>query len=400
MKAVILAAGASPRLKPFTETRAKPMIRLAGRPIIEFITQSLREAGIRELLMVVSHQRQTLEHHMGYGDNFGLSIEYVHQQETRGIGQALSLCRERLGHEPFLLVYGDVLTTGQPFSRVLERFQETGTPVAAVTLPHASQEFGNVYLDPDMRITRFLEKPQDKRSNYVLAGIFLLTPEIFPLLEQNNLDMARCYQHLVDNQRLNATLWEGGWIDITRPWQILEANRMIMDQWQHAEIHHSVKMRGPVHMEGPVHIEADVVIEAGCVIKGPCYIGQGSTIGNNVLVREYSSLGPKSLVGYGTELKHCVLFGKSELGRLSFIGDSVIGEQVVLGTGVCTVNFRHDQRPITFKVTGEGEQDTGMAKLGAMIGDNVIIGARQILEPGTHIPTGFRAPDLTTLPKS
>ena len=126
------------------------------------------------------------------------------------------------------------------------------------------------------------------------------------------------------------------------------------------------------------------------------YIGKGSYIGNNTLIREYTSLGPESVVGYGTELKNCVLFGKSTLGRLSYIGDSVIGERTHLGTGVTTVNFEATDVEIVSE-TPEGPLPTGMNKVGAFIGDDVHIGARQVLAAGTCIKSGEVVQSLITL---
>jgi bifunctional UDP-N-acetylglucosamine pyrophosphorylase/glucosamine-1-phosphate N-acetyltransferase len=397
MKAVILAAAPSDRLRPFTETRAKPMIRVAGTTILEYMMKALQGAGIRDILIVVNHMRESIESDFGHGHRLGLSIDYIAQEQLDGIGGALRRCEQELDQEPFLLVYGDILATGFPFARLQEEFAEHGGAVAAVTLPRASAEFGNVYLGQDMRIEGFVEKPSGRRlANHVFAGIFVLPPAVFPMLREAKSDIEQVYQRLIREGRLHGTLWDGGWIDITRPWHILEANKMLMDLWDGSRIHHSVRLKGSVHLEGAVHLEEGVTIEAGTVLKGPCFIGRDSYIGNNALIREYTSLGPESLVGYGTELKNCVLFGKSILGRLSFIGDSVIGERVQLGTAVATVNNRPDRGEIVAE-NGDGAIPTGMRKLGAFIGDDAWIGARHVLAPGTRIRSGYQADDLISL---
>jgi bifunctional UDP-N-acetylglucosamine pyrophosphorylase/glucosamine-1-phosphate N-acetyltransferase len=397
MKAVILAAAPSERLRPFTETRAKPMIRVAGTTLLEYMLRSLKAAGIRDVLVVVNHKRETIESDFGHGHRLGLSIDYVVQEPLDGIGGALRRCERELSGAPFLLIYGDILATGFPFERLAEEYAEFGGAVAAVTLPRSSAEFGNVYLGQDMKIEGLIEKPTGRRmANHVFAGIFLLPPSVFPLLAETRNDMVAVYQRLIEQGQLHGTLWDGGWIDIIRPWHILEANRMLMDLWEGAQIHQSVRMPGNVHIEGAVRIEEKVTIETGTVLKGPCFIGRGSYIGNNALLRAYTSLGPESTVGYGTELKNCVLFGKSVLGRLSFIGDSVIGERVLLGTGVATVNNRLDRGDIEID-TENGPMPTGMRKLGAFIGDDAWIGSRHVLAPGTSIRAGYQAPDLVTL---
>jgi UDP-N-acetylglucosamine diphosphorylase/glucosamine-1-phosphate N-acetyltransferase len=397
MKAVILAAGRSERLKPFTETRAKPMIRVAGLPMLEYGLRGLAAAGVTDVYIVVHHKGETISSHFEHGARYGLSIEYVRQDPLDGIGAAVRRCEALVGGDPFVLVYGDVLTTGNPFQRIVSQYTETGGAVAALSLPQASGEFGNVYLNHDMRITRLVEKPTNPQlSNYVFAGIYFLPAGFFSLLGEAKNDMLQAFQELVRQGSLYGCLWDGGWIDITRPWQILDANRLVMSQWDRAEIHNTVTLEGDVHIEGPVRIEERVRIGAGSILKGPCSIGRDSYIGNNTLIREYTALGPESVVGYGTELKNCVLWGRSILGRLSYIGDSVIGERVHLGTGVTTVNHYDDGRIVTLE-TEEGTLPTGYTKLGAFIGDDVVIGARNVLAPGTRLRSGTRIDDLISV---
>ena len=315
----------------------------------------------------------------------GVNLIYVEQEPVSGIGHALSCCKKALGQKAFLLVYGDVLSDGNIFTPALATYSETGSDLAVVTLPASSKEYGNVYLDHEMKIRRLVEKPRDHlHSNYVFAGVFVLSSSIFELLDANNNDMEACYQGLIASSGLQATLWEGGWMDIIYPWHILEANTMIMDSWKEARIHTSAVLEGQVHIEGAVVIEENVKIAAGCILRGPCYIGENSYIGNNTLIREYTSVGPDSVIGYGSELKQCVLFGKSDIGRLSFIGESVLGVKVRLGSGVTTVNHYPDYAPIECKLP-IGNTDTTRTRLGSFFGDHVSIGARHTLAPGTII---------------
>jgi NDP-sugar pyrophosphorylase family protein len=395
MKAVILAANNSPRLHPFTETRAKSMIRIGGRYILEYTLTALGNAGVREVVIVVNHQQDSIRKFFGNGSPWGVRLEYVVQEPLSGIGHALKSCEPVLEQQPFLLVYGDTLFHGNPFTSALSSYSQTGDPVAVIALPRSSQEFGNVYLDHEMRITRLVEKPEGAQANYVLAGVFVLPPQIFQLLQTSQLDMALALQQMVAKQ-MKATIWEEGWIDIIYPWHILEANRMLMDTWTHSRIDSTAKFLGSVQIQGAVVVEADVVIEAGCVLKGPCFVGRGSYLGNNTLVRHYSAVGPQSIVGYGSELKNCVIFGSADLGRLSFIGDSVIGEQVQLGSGVTTVNHHWNQQTVSCRLR-EGTIDTQLKKVGAFVGDRSVIGARHTLSPGLLVPSGTQHPDNLSL---
>ena len=396
MKAVILAANRSTRLSPFIETRCKPMIRIAGQYILENTICFLKEAGIHDIVLVVNHQQDLIRQYFGSGQTLGVNLEYVVQDELKGIGHALSLCRSSLEKKPFLLVYGDVMTDYNPFLSILQTYSETDREVALIALPESSKEFGNVYLDHEMKISRLVEKPQANQANYVFAGMFVLFPKIFERLAENQNDIFRSYEQLIASSGLQACLWEKGWIDMIHPWHILDANRMLMSSWQTAEIDSTVKLLGHVHLEGAVRIGPDVTIESGTVLKGPCYIGANSYVGNNSLIRNFSAIGPDSMVGYGSELKNCVLFGNNDVGRLSFVGDSVLGENVKSGSGLTTVNHTVDYSRITCSSNSDSVE-TGLTKLGVFIGDSVSIGARHTLGPGSIVESGKIIADCITL---
>ena len=396
MKAVILAANRSTRLSPFIETRCKPMIRIAGQYILENTICYLKEAGIHDIVLVVNHQQDMIRQYFGSGQTLGVNLEYVVQDELKGIGHALSLCRSSLEKKPFLLVYGDVMTDNNPFLSILQTYSETDREVALIALPESSKEFGNVYLDHEMKISRLVEKPQANQANYVFAGMFVLFPKIFELLAENQHDISRCYEQMIASSGLQASLWEKGWIDMIHPWHILDANRMLMSSWKTAEIDSTVKLLGHVHLEGAVRIGPNVTIESGTVLKGPCYIGANSYVGNNSLIRNFSAIGPDSIVGYGSELKNCVLFGNNDVGRLSFVGDSVLGENVKSGSGLTTVNHTVDYSRISCSSNSD-TVETGLTKLGAFIGDSVSIGARHTLGPGSIVESGKIIADCITL---
>ena len=396
MKAVILAANRSTRLSPFIETRCKPMIRIAGQYILENTICYLKEAGIHDIVLVVNHQQEMIRQYFGSGQTLGVNLEYVVQDELKGIGHALSLCRSSLEKKPFLLVYGDVMTDNNPFLSILQTYSETDREVALIALPESSKEFGNVYLDHEMKISRLVEKPQANQANYVFAGMFVLFPKIFELLAENQHDISRCYEQMIASSGLQASLWEKGWIDMIHPWHILDANRMLMSSWKTAEIDSTVKLLGHVHLEGAVRIGPNVTIESGTVLKGPCYIGANSYVGNNSLIRNFSAIGPDSIVGYGSELKNCVLFGNNDVGRLSFVGDSVFGENVKSGSGLTTVNHTVDYSRISCSSNSD-TVETGLTKLGAFIGDSVSIGARHTLGPGSIVESGKIIADCITL---
>jgi UDP-N-acetylglucosamine diphosphorylase/glucosamine-1-phosphate N-acetyltransferase len=398
MKALILTGGAGRSLTPFSATRPKAMAVVAGGALMRRTLPHLREVGITDATVVVGQHGEKVTAAFKDGEDLGVHLSYVEQEKPGGIADAILRARGRFNPgEYFLLVYGDVATSANPFHQALQSFNSFKSPVACVCLPGPpTGRYGNVYLD-GTRITKIVEKPATAGlGNYVLAGLFVLPMEFLGLVEKSGGDMERVFSQLVRAPGLNASIWEEGWIDVEYPWDILAANRMVMDTWEEARISRHAVIEGNVTFTGPVHVERGSVIKAGAVLAGPCYIGRNCYVGNNVLVRSYTSIGAASLIGYGVELKNCVLFGNSRVGRLSFVGDSVIGENVDIGSGTMTINENMDRTPVTVSVRGD-TIDSGLAKLGAFIGDDVKVGAGNTLAAGTVLAPGTRVPHHATV---
>lgn len=400
MKAIILAAAVSNKLAPFSDTRPKSMISISGQYILETILQQLEDAGIKEVWIVVNHQKKIILDYFKYGKTLGLKIDYIVQPEINGIGQAVSLCEEVLAEDQnFLLVYGDVLMAGNSFKPLLARF-ETNKPknLATISHPLSDGSYGNVYLSHDMKISNFVEKPAGTRlSNYILGGSFILDHDCFDFLKSQNYDMVAYYQQIINQNQLEASLWEDSWIDISRPWHILAANRMMMKPWTQTLIPENVTIDPDVNIKGIVHFGDNVHVGSGTTIVGPCYIGSNVYIGNSSLIRKNSSIGSNCKIGYGTEIKNAVLFGNSNVGRLSFIGDSVLGENVQLGSGTMTVNFESLGKDIYFRMGDKKPLNTKLPKLGAFVGDNSIIGSGHTIAPGTAIAPDTKIADRITI---
>lgn len=387
MKAFILAGGKGPQLSPFSTTRPTSMISAGGRTLFDNTVDLLKKSGINDVFVVVCHQKERLIEHIQNQVNNGINLHYLEQRQEGGIGQAVMQFKDKVSPgEYFLLIYGDTITAENIFSKTQQSFHSFKSPVASICLPPSNEMFGNVFLNAHMKITKIIEKPKgNELGNYVLSGVFILPESFFGLLEKSNLSMEKALKKIVDREGLMASMWEDEWLDIVYPWEIMTANKIIMDSWGESSIAKTAKLEGNVTIQGIVRIEEGVIVKAGAVLEGPCSIGRGSYIGNNSLIRSYTSLGPNCSVGYGVELKNCIVLGHSKIGRLSFIGDSVLGERVDFGAGSMTVNRTVDWEPVTIR-NGKNSFNSGMIKVGAFIGDNVVIGAGNTISPGTVVP--------------
>jgi UDP-N-acetylglucosamine diphosphorylase / glucose-1-phosphate thymidylyltransferase / UDP-N-acetylgalactosamine diphosphorylase / glucosamine-1-phosphate N-acetyltransferase / galactosamine-1-phosphate N-acetyltransferase len=389
MKAVILAAGKGSKLNPFSNTRPIPMISVAGKALLDNSLFQLKKAGINDVYIIVGHHKEMIQDFVAEKSDSGMNIHCLEQKNNGGIGDAVLTVKEKISPgEYFLLIYGDTLTDENIYSKTQQSFHSFKCPVASICLPPSNESFGNVFLNAQMKINKIVEKPKGNNfGNYVLSGIFVLPESFFGLLEKNKRSMEKALKALVQEGELMASMWENEWLDIVYPWEILKANRIILDSWSESSIAKSAIMESNVTMQGVVNIEEGVVVKAGAVLEGPCSIGKGSYIGNNSLIRSYTSLGNNCSIGYGVELKNCVVLDNSGIGRLSFVGDSVIGENVDIGAGCMTVNRNLDWEKVQIK-NGKSVLPSGLKKLGAFIGDNVIVGAGNTIQPGTVISPG------------
>ena len=393
MKAIILAAGKGSNLNPFSNTRPIPMISVGGRTLLDNSLRQLKNAGINDVYIVVGHHKERIQEFIAGKTEDGMNIHCLEQKKNGGIGDAVLQVKEKISPgEYFLLIYGDTLTDENIYSKAQQSFHSFKCPVASICLPPSNESFGNVFLNAQMKINKIVEKPKDSNlGNYVLAGVFVLPELFFDLLKKNKHSMEKSLQAMAKKGDLMASMWENEWLDIVYPWEILQANKIVLDSWSESSIAKSAVMESNVTMQGVVKIGENAVIKAGAVLEGPCSIGRGSYIGNNSLIRSYTSIGNNCSVGYGVELKNCVVLDKSGIGRLSFVGDSVIGENVDIGAGCMTVNRNTNWEKIQVK-NKKTVFSTKMKKLGAFVGDDVVIGAGNTIQPGTVVLPGKKIP--------
>lgn len=179
MKAMILAAGQGTRLRPLTDRIPKPMVVVAGKPILEHNLELLARHGACEVVINLHHRPQTIIEHFGDGSRWGVHITYSFEPELLGTAGAVKRAQEQFDNT-FLVLYGDNLTTCD-LSRLVV-FHQAKDGIATIALhcrddPAAS---GIVGLDDQDRVIQFVEKPKPEQifSHLVNAGILVLEPKV------------------------------------------------------------------------------------------------------------------------------------------------------------------------------------------------------------------------------
>ena len=190
MKGVILAAGKGTRLRPLTLETPKPMLLLNGRPMLDYVLDGFRGAGVTDVVIVTGYLAEKIETHYGDGSGAGMRISYRRQEEQLGTGHAVNLVRDFTGDGPFMLCWSDIMCDAGEYA-ALRRFHEAGGFHASITLNQVDDpwEGAAVYMDGDT-VTDIIEKPPrgESATNYNNRGIFVLEPVIYEELAQLKAD--------------------------------------------------------------------------------------------------------------------------------------------------------------------------------------------------------------------
>jgi len=138
------------------------------------------------------------------------------------------------------------------------------------------------------------------------------------------------------------------------------------------------------YLKGPIGIGTGTKIRAGAYIEGPVWIGEGSDIGPNCYIRPFTSVGKGVRIGNACEIKNSLILNQTHIGHMSYVGDSIIGALCNFGAGTITSNLRFDDKTVKVKVKGN-IVDSGVRKLGVIIGDNVKTGIGVRFMPGIKV---------------
>jgi NDP-sugar pyrophosphorylase family protein len=217
MRAFVLAAGEGRRLLPLTTRLPKPMIAIGGRPILEYNVRMLVKYGITDIVINTHHLPQVVQNHFGDGGAFGARISYSQEPALLGTAGALNAVRAAFD-EPFLVMYGDNLTTCD-LSRLWASRRPGDLGAMALYTREDVSHSGVAVLDSADRITEFVEKPTGAvSSHWVNAGLIVFTPEIFRYIPEAGpsdfgrdvLPAALAADASLRGYRMSERLW---WID-------------------------------------------------------------------------------------------------------------------------------------------------------------------------------------------
>ena len=302
MKGIILHAGHGTRLRPLTHTGPKQLLPIANKPMSQYCIESLRDAGIIDIAIVIGGVGfNKVKEYYQNGDKFGVNISYIEQDSPKGIAHAISLCKDFVSDEKFVVFLGDNIMS-RPINDLVQKFSKNDIDALLLLCEVDNpKQFGVAEID-GKKIKQIIEKPKIPSSNLAVTGIYFLTSEIFNFIKllkpswRNELEIADALQLLLDkNKKVDFEIITDFWKDTGTPNDIILANSKVLENLFKK---YSNKIHDSKHHES-IFIGKSTTIDKNSKIIEPVLIGQNCIIDNNAII------GPNVTIGDNCHISGC-----------------------------------------------------------------------------------------------
>jgi glucose-1-phosphate thymidylyltransferase len=340
LKGLILSGGKGTRLRPITHTSAKQLVPVANKPVLFYGIEAMAEAGIEQVGIIIAPETgPEIEAAAGDGSRFDVQISYILQEQPLGLAHAVLTAELFLDGSPFVMYLGDNLLQGG-ISELVAAFREHAPDALILLTPVPDPEHYGVAelaeaVPPAVgRVVRLVEKPSEPATDLALVGVYMFTAGIHDAARaiepsaRGELEITDAIQHLLDaGMRVEPHIVRGWWKDTGRLEDMLEANRLILD---------NVLDR----VEGELidsQVDGRVVIEAGArlersTVRGPAIVGAGARL-SDCYIGPYTAIGEDCVIS-GAEVEHSILLAGCSVcdldGRME---SSLLGRNVTVRRG-------------------------------------------------------------------
>jgi glucose-1-phosphate thymidylyltransferase len=340
LKGLILSGGRGTRLRPITHTSAKQLVPVANKPVLFYGIEAMAAAGIEQIGVIIAPETGgEIEAAAGDGSRFGTRISYIVQDEPLGLAHAVLTAERFLADSPFVMYLGDNLLQGG-INDLVAAFREHGPDALILLTPVPDPEhYGVAELasarDGEVgRVLRLVEKPEQPNTDLALVGVYMFTHAIHDAARaiapsgRGELEITDAIQQLVDRGlRVEPHIVRGWWKDTGRLEDMLEANRLILDNLVGRIDGKLVDSRA----DGRVVVEQGALLER-TTVRGPAIIGRGARL-RDCYVGPYTAIGEDCEIS-GAEVEHSILLAGCRVcdldGRME---SSLLGRNVSVRRG-------------------------------------------------------------------
>ena len=332
MKGLILSGGKGTRLRPLTHTSAKQLVPVANKPVLFYGIEAMAEAGIREVGIIIAPETgDEIRATAGDGSAFGVAITYIEQDAPLGLAHAVLTAEPFLGDSPFVMYLGDNLLR-DGITALVETFERESPDALILLTPVPDPENYGVAELSDGRVSQLVEKPAEPKTDLALVGVYMFTPAVFAAARaikpspRGELEITDAIQHLVDTGlRVDPHKVDGWWKDTGQVQDMLEANRLILDDIEERSDGQVVESQ----IEGRVVIEAGARLERATV-RGPAIIGADSRI-VDAYIGPYTAIADNVTIEKA-EIEHSIVLSGSTVENLDArVEASLIGRNARIG---------------------------------------------------------------------
>lgn len=362
IKSVIMAGGKGTRIRPLTTIRPKPMIPVVNRPLIDYVLETIKKSGFRDIIVTLNYFQSHIKSHLK--ERHDLNIRNIVEKRPMGTAGGVMEALKYLD-DSFFVLSGDVLID-LDLNKLL-KFHRKKNALATIVLTEVEDpsHYGIAVLDDDEKIVRFLEKPSEDEvfSKIANTGTYILEPEIFDYMENTTgpVDFSNdLFPALIENDAgVYGYVLDGYWNDVGRLETYLKANNDVLT----GEIKPEPlgeRLEEGVGRLGRIWVGEDVHIDDSARIVGPVFIGDGCNIEENCRIGKNTVLNEDVYVEKGCTIKGSVVFPKTLIKANSHLNDCVVDEDCVLDR--CSVIER-----------------------GSILGSSVLMGANSTIRSDTSI---------------
>jgi mannose-1-phosphate guanylyltransferase len=308
-------------------TKPKTLFPIVNKPLLQWIFERLARDGVNEAILAINQLTEFYikQHRI---PRSGITVKYSHDPPKKPLGTAgpIKHAERLLGHDPFLVLNGDIFADIS-CKELMERHLQTG---ASATLSLCEVEdpsrYGVAELAKNGQITRFVEKPPKgtESSKLINAGVYVLSPEVLQLIPEGRaVSMEReVFPKLASQGRLHGHVVKGLWIDIGKPEEYLQTNRMLLDTMKRKRRARGMRR---VELKNPVALDSGVSVAEGSTIGPYVVLGKNVTVGRNVEIAD-------SVIFTGAKIADSVQIHGAIIGEEATIGENArIGKGCIVG---------------------------------------------------------------------
>jgi mannose-1-phosphate guanylyltransferase len=324
MQALILVGGEGTRLRPLTETVPKPVIPLAGRPLLSYMIDWLAAHGVDEVVLACGFKADLVREVLGEGGT--PRLRYVEEPQPLDTAGAIRFAAEGLS-PPFLALNGDVLAD-LDLSALVEFHRQRGARATLGLYPVSdSTGYGLVRTGDEGAVLEFSEKPERSQPGAINAGTYVLEREVLELIPEGRMvSIERETFPRMIGEGLYALPLGGYWMDLGTPDRYLQATWDILERRVHTSLDERLDDDGRL-LADDVELDGEAVVEGAAMVGDACRIAAGAVVGPRAVI------GPDCEIGPDATVVSSVLLAGCQVGEGATVRGSIVSAGVEIAAG-------------------------------------------------------------------